>query len=160
MANENNGTIKTAKDIMTKEVYLIRLDTSVTEAAKIMDENGLDGLPIVDKDKVLLGIVTQYDLIKNAAHVHLPTLQIIFKNLYIKDSKEVEEEKKKITSLAVKDVMNPDPLILKPDVDIAEVISLFKDHHLVNPIPVIDESRRVIGIISRYDIIKLLHFNI
>ncbi len=61
-----------------------------------------------------------------------------------------------IMSLTVKDVMNGDPLTLPDDATYHEVVAAFRDHHRVNPIPAVNESRNVVGIVSRYDILNPL----
>ena len=77
MAPEPNSTKITAKDIMTKEVVSVPLETSLLDVAKILAERNFDGVPVVDKEDRLVGIVTEYDLINKTSAVHLPTLQIV-----------------------------------------------------------------------------------
>ena len=70
-----------AKDIMTREVVSVHPDTSLLDAAKLIAEYNFDGVPVVDNENRLVGIVTEYDLINKTSAVHLPTLQVILKNL-------------------------------------------------------------------------------
>ena len=143
------------KDIMTREVISVHADTSLLDAAKILAEHNFDGLPVVDNKNKLLGIVTEYDLINKTSAVHLPTLQIVLRNLpQFKEGDQFQEE---ILSLKVSDIMNKDPLTLSPNTTYDEIIKLFKDHHRVNPIPVIDENSIVIGVISRFDVLRPFH---
>lgn len=55
-----------------------------------------------------------------------------------------------------KDVMNKEPLTLQYSDTYETAMKLFSEHHRVNPVPVIDEENVVVGIISRYDMLKLL----
>ena len=143
------------KDIMTKEVISVHPDTSLLDAAKILAEHNFDGLPVVDDNNKLLGIVTEYDLINKTSAVHLPTLQIVLRNLpQFNEGDQFQEE---ILSLKVSDIMNKDPLTLSPEITYDEIIKLFKDHHRVNPIPVIDKDKKVIGVISRFDVLRPFH---
>ncbi|MDP3697656.1 MAG: CBS domain-containing protein [Candidatus Taylorbacteria bacterium] len=53
--------------------------------------------------------------------------------------------------------MNKEPLTLDPDIPYDDVIKLFREHHRVNPIPVIDKDRKVLGVISRFDVLRPFH---
>lgn len=146
----------TAKDIMTKEVISVLPDTSLLDVAKILAERNFDGVPVVAKDDKLVGIVTEYDLINKTSAVHLPTLQVVLKNLpqFKKEEAHFQEE---ILSLKVSDIMNKEPLTLTPDILYDDVIKLFREHHRVNPIPVIDKDNKVLGVISRFDVLRPFH---
>lgn len=145
-----------ARDIMTKEVVSVRPETPLLDVAKILAEHNFDGVPVVDNDNKLVGLVTEYDLINKTSAVHLPTLQVVLRNLpeFRKEEAHFQEE---ILNLKVSDIMNKEPLTLNPDVSYDDVIKLFKEHHRVNPIPVIDKDNKVIGVISRFDVLRPFH---
>ena len=145
-----------AKDIMTKEVISARPDTSILDVAKLLAEHNFDGVPVTDADNKLVGLVTEYDLINKTSAVHLPTLQVVLKNLpqFKKEEAHFQEE---ILSLKASDIMNKEPLTLTPDVSYEDIIKLFREHHRVNPIPVIDKDHKVIGVISRFDVLRPFH---
>lgn len=142
-------------DIMTKEVVSIAPDAQISDAAKLLAEHRFDGVPVVDTSDILVGILTEYDMVSSAA-IHLPTLQTVLQNLKVfqKDKSQFQKEVQEISSLKVEDVMNKDPLILAENATYEEAVRAFKDHHRVNPIPVINAERHVIGVVSRYDVLK------
>lgn len=148
----------TVRDIMNTNVISVHPETPLVEAAQILAEHSFDGVPVVDGGGTLVGIVTEYDLISKGSAIHLPTFQMILQNLPVfrKDRSQFEEEVKKVSSLLVKDVMNDDPLTLHHDATFEEAVMAFRDHHRVNPIPVIDKDRKVIGVVSRFDVLKPL----
>lgn len=150
-------SLSSISDVMTKEVVVVAPDMPLLDAAKILAEHHFDGVPVVDKQNVLVGILTEYDLVSKGSLIHLPTMQKILQNLSVmqEDRLRFRKESEAITSLTVGDVMNSDPMTLAPDASISEVIMLFSDHHRVNPVPVIDADRKVVGIVSRYDLIRL-----
>src|SRR3990167_6653064 len=132
-----------AKDIMTKEVVAVHPDTPLLEVAKVLAEHNFDGVPVVDNENHVVGIVTEYDLINKTSAVHLPTLQVVLRNLpQIK--KEEAHFQEEILELKVTDIMNKEPLTLTPDVPYDEVIKIFREHHRVNPIPVIDADKKIL----------------
>ena len=147
------------KDIMTREVISVRPDGSLQEAAEILAKHGFDGVPVVDEKNKLVGILTEYDLVSKGSATHLPTFQKIIQNLgvYSKDKFRFKKDFEDIASLKVKDMMNNDPLILQENATYEDAVTAFRDHHRVNPIPVVNNERKVIGVMSRYDILKPLH---
>lgn len=145
-----------AKDIMTKEVIVVHVDTPLLDVAKILAEHNFDGVPVTDKDNKLVGLVTEYDLINKTSAVHLPTLQVVLRNLP-QFKKEEQHFQQEILSLKVSDIMNKDPLTMPPDMPYDEVIKLFKEHHRVNPIPVVDKDGKIVGVISRFDVLRPFH---
>lgn len=145
-----------AKDIMTKEVISVSPDTSLLDVAKVIAEHNFDGVPVIDSNRKLLGIVTEYDLINKTSAVHLPTLQVILRNIpqFKQDQLQYQKE---ILDLKVKDIMNKAPLILSEDDTYEHVIDVFKEHHRVNPISVLNKDGQVVGIISRFDVLRPFH---
>lgn len=147
----------TIQDIMTKPAVCVHPDTSLLEASKLLYERGFSGVPVTDDVGKLVGILTEYDMIAHESVMHLPTLQKVMADLpvYSKDAAIFKENIKQLEAITVKDVMNTDPLVLVEDSSPQDVISLFRSHHKVNPVPVVNQARKVIGIVSRFDIIKL-----
>jgi len=153
---EKEATKVFAKDIMTRNVIAIRADSPLLDVAKTLAEHNFDGVPVVDDKNILVGLVTEYDLINKTSAVHLPTLQVVLRNLpqFKKEEAHFQEE---ILQLKVSDIMNKDPITLTPDASYDEVIKLFREHHRVNPIPVIDKDHKVVGVISRFDVLRPFH---
>lgn len=129
------------KDIMTTNVVSTRPEANLMDATRLMSEHNFDGLPVVDGSNKLVGLITEYDMLLKCASVNFP------------NPKDVQM----MSGLKVEDVMNKDPLTIKEDATYEEALKMFKDHHRVNPIPVVDENGRVTGVISRYDILKPLY---
>ena len=67
----------TAKEIMTTEVMTVSPDTSITEAAKLLLEKRINGLPVVDSQGQLMGIICQTDLITQQKQLSLPSFVTI-----------------------------------------------------------------------------------
>ena len=147
--------MKTAGELMTKRVIAVNPDMPLIEAVNILLKYGLNGLPVVVGD-LLVGIITEYDMIIKGSSVHLPTLIKLFNSIEQKDSYLIEGELKKILKAKVKDVMNQEPLTLNEADSIFKVVDTFGQHHKVNPVPILDKDKRLVGIISRSDILKFL----
>ncbi len=149
-------TIQSVKDMMTRDVITVLPNTPLSDVAQIIGEHKFDGVPVVDVDNKLLGVINEYELIKKGLAVHLPTMQTVLKNISMIDREHAKlgEEFKKTLNLTAEKIMNSEPLTLNQSAPIEEAVQLFIDHHRVNPIPVIDDENRVVGIVSRYDILK------
>ena len=145
------------RDIMTKKVISVSPETPIIDAAKIITEHNFVGLPVVDGENHLLGILTEYDLITKTSGLNVSFLQKIISDLYPKDKTPPSDGGKSITELTVKDVMNPEPLTLRESAAFDDIIETFKAHHRVNPIPIVNEENKVVGIISRFDILRPLN---
>ena len=142
---------------MEKNVVSVGPDTPLSEAASIIAKGAFDGVPVVDDGNTLVGILTEYDLISKSSAIHLPTFQKILEDLTVfsKDKKEFQSDVADIANMKVRDVMNDDPLTLHHDATYEEVVTAFRDHHRVNPIPVIDKDKKVLGVVSRFDVLKV-----
>ena len=148
----------TVKDIMTSDVVSVHPDASILEAHELIAQHNFDGLPVVDREHHLVGILTEYDLLVKGSSLHLPTFQKVLAELrvYRRDRSQLQAEIDELKRLTVRDVMNSEPLTLPDTATFEEVVQAFRDHHRVNPIPVVDRDRRVVGVVSRYDVLKPL----
>ncbi len=142
---------------MTKEVIAVSPDTPLVKAVDLLLEGDFSGLPVVNKANKLVGIITDYDLVLKGSTIHLPTFLKLLKEfqVYKKDQGQIKSDIKKILTMTVADVMNAEPLTLSVEASINEAIDAFTEHHRVNPIPIIDKNNRLVGVISRFDMLKL-----
>ncbi len=126
---------------MSKNVITTTPDVSMMKVARIMKDNNIRRLPVVDKDGVLVGIVTDRD-VKDASPSKATTL-------------EVHELYYLLSELKVKDIMtkNPKKAFYK---DSIESIALMMRKHSFGGVPIVDESNKVCGIITDTDIFGLL----
>ena len=147
------------KDIMSKDVMTASPEMSLLDVAKVIAEHGFNGLPVVDKEKHVLGIITEYDLIEKASQVTIGTLRKVLDDVYkSKDTNlRFKEKSDEIYPLRVADIMTKDPITISPDATFEEVVQLFRTNQKINPLPVIDKDRKLIGIVSRTDILKPLN---
>ena len=148
----------TVKQIMTPQPLTVRPEDTVVSAAKVLADHNFNGLPVIDDSGKLIGILTEYDLVSKGSDLHLPTLISLLGNvgIYKKDSGPIKADLKKLLALQVKDIMNTAPLTVNQTAPVQELADLFSHHHRVNPIPVVDESKQLVGIVSRFDLVKLL----
>lgn len=141
------------KDIMTKEVITVTKETTVMELAGIFAEKHISSLPVVDQEGVLIGIVTETDLVEQDKNLHIPTVISIFDwVIYLESDKKFEKELKKMTGRTVGDIYSADVVTVSPDSSIADVADLLSSKK-INALPVV-EGNKLAGIVSRIDLIR------
>lgn len=144
---------------MTREVLSVGPDDSLELVAQLFDKYDYDGIPVIGRDRKLLGIITAYDMIVQSSGMHLPTVLNIMDKIAVNkaDRKDLDEHFNKLKRITAKQIMNPKPLAIGPEINLNEAAQLFAEHHRVNPITVIDESGFLVGVLSRYDVIKFFN---
>ncbi len=145
----------TVKDIMTKEVISVSPDTEITRAAKILLEKRINGMPVVDDQNRLVGIICQSDLIAQQKRFPVPNL-FTFLDGYISltSIKHLEHEIQKFAAITVAQAMSPKPVTVHPDTTIEEVASLMVDKYY-HTLPVIEDGK-LVGIVGKEDILRTL----
>lgn len=120
------------KDVMTKDVICIKKDTPVVEALKLMVNNNVTGIPVVEEDRTLVGILSEQDVLR------------LFHTF--------NEEKDRTVS----EFMTQPAIHFGQDERLIDVCYCLRDNS-IRRVPVTSDGK-VVGVISRSDIIKcILH---
>ncbi len=144
-----------AKDIMTKEVTTISPDTEIVNAAKILLEKRVNGLPVIDAFGRLVGILCQSDLVVQQKSIPIPSVFTLLESFIpLTSMKRIDKEVEKIAALTVEQAMTPDPVTVGPDTEIEEVARLMVDKKY-HTLPVV-EGDKVVGIVGKEDVLKTL----
>jgi CBS domain-containing protein len=146
---------KCARDFMTPDPITVTKDVAVTQAARLMVDNKVGALPVVEDGK-LVGIVTEGDLIMQDVKLEFPTyLQLLDGMImYPPATARFENELKKAVAASVGDVMSKDPVTVQGDTSLEDVATLFIDRD-VSRIPVLDGDT-LVGIVSKSDVVRSL----
>lgn len=145
------------KEIMTRDVITVDEYMPVTEVAKIVSENKIHAVPVIDKDRHVLGIITETDFFTkdNASMVYMPSL-IDFVNSGKMEYKEEEnEEVSKVLNAKAKDIMSAKTENISEDMELEDFVKLIKEKSF-NSYCVVDENGVLVGIMTVADAIKLL----
>ena len=132
-----------AKDLMTYPVITVRPETPAKEAARLLASHGFTALPVVDVDDIVVGIVSEADLIRGRV---LPDPRSL-----IDDNPPTPPEPAAPT---VAGVMTADPVVVALTVDAVVLTKLMLDRHL-RTLPVVDEGR-LTGIVTRRDLLRTI----
>jgi len=144
-----------ARDIMTKEVLSVSPETLVSDLAKTLVGKKISGVPVVDADGRLVGIVTQSDLVERAQELELPpALNILDFHLYLEVPSHFFRKLEKMLGATVGDIMSPKPVTVSPDTPVPRLAALM-DRQKVHTLPVL-EGGKIVGIIGKIDLVRAL----
>ena len=148
-------SIITAINIMETDVIKVSPDTDIISAAQILLENHINGVPVVDVEGRIQGILCQSDLIFQQKKVSIPTVFSFLDGIIpLSSSKHLDKELEKIAAMNVGQAMVKNPVTAHPDMPISEIASLMVEKHF-HTIPVVEEGK-LVGIVGKEDVLKVL----
>ena len=143
----------TARDVMTREVFTIGPEASVEDLARLLEERRISGVPVLDARSVLVGVVTQSDLVQRSRDLDLPpALNILDLHLFLETPSHFQKRLEKLLGNKVKDVMTENPVTVAPDTPVNEIARLMSAKG-VHTLPVLD-SGKLVGIVGKLDLIR------
>ena len=144
-----------AKDIMTRDVVTVTPDTDILQAAKRLLENHFNGLPVVDDEGKLLGILCQDDLIVQQKQVPLPSVFTLLDGMIpLFSGKQMEKEVEKMVAMKVSQAMTPNPRTVDPETAIEDIATIMVRKN-IHTLPVLEEGK-LVGVIGKEDVLRTL----
>jgi CBS-domain-containing membrane protein len=138
---------------MTREVVTIGPEASVEDLAKLLESRRISGVPVLDARSVLVGVVTQSDLVQRSRDLDLPpALNILDLHLFLETPSHFQKRLEKLLGNKVKDVMTENPVTVAPDTPVNEIARLMSAKG-VHTLPVLD-SGKLVGIVGKLDLIR------
>jgi CBS domain-containing protein len=141
-----------ASDVMTRNVVSVRPDTSVAEAIRLMLDNRISGLPVIDAAGRLVGILTEGDLLRRGetgTERHRPRwLEILM------GPGRLASEYVRTHGRRVEEIMTRDLVSVTPQTPLDEVVGLMESRR-IRRVPVLDGDLPI-GIVSRADLLRAL----
>ena len=145
----------TAKDIMTTDIVTVSPETDVSQAARLLLEKHINGIPVVDSSGGIVGILCQSDLIAQQKKISLPSLFTLLDGfISFSSTKNLDMEFKKIAAIKVSEAMTADPITVSPDTVIEEIATLMVNRGF-HTVPVIQDGK-LVGIIGKEDVLKTI----
>jgi len=144
-----------AKDIMTREVITVKPNDRVDEVAQLLVENKISGIPVVDEENHVVGIITEKDLIVKASELRVPFYLTLFDSIiFLENPIRFNNDLKKYTAVNVKDAMTKQVVVVEEDTEISDVVKIMQNKR-INRVPVV-RNGKLVGIITRNDVLKSL----
>jgi len=144
-----------AKDIMTKDVFTVDIDSNVDEVAHLLINHKISGVPVVDKGK-LVGIISEGDLVFQQKELRAPAFITLFDGILQVGRQQFYDEIKKFSAYKVEDLMTKDVITVKAEAELNQIATIMINKN-INRLPVVDNDNKILGIISRHDIIKHMY---
>jgi CBS domain-containing membrane protein len=141
-------------NIMSHPVATVSEHASMAEAAHLIVTERISGLPVVDAEQRLVGIVTEADFLRGlGVPAHQPshnlwqTLETLFAHLG--HNGELESPNDPVSRHMARNVV-----CTTPQADLDQVLALMKQHH-IKRLPVCDDTRHVVGMVTRSDMVRI-----
>ncbi|QGT98740.1 hypothetical protein SYNTR_0147 [Candidatus Syntrophocurvum alkaliphilum] len=147
-----------AKDIMTTEVITVGPEEKIDTVAKLLIDNKISGIPVVDEQRKLLGIITENDLMVKASELKVPFYLTLFDSfIFLENPIRFNNSLKKYVASLVKDAMTKKVYAVEENKDVKEVVEIMQKRR-INRVPVVRDGE-LVGIVTRNDILKSLVSN-
>ena len=138
-----------AGDIMTKKVISIKKQTSAKEIAEIMARHGVSGIPVIDDDEQVVGIISENDFLSRMGKKEVKSfMNIIARCLENKGCLAVP-----IRNQNAEDIMTSPVITASEDTPVFDIVNLFAEKN-INRVPIISQEMKLIGIVSRADALQ------
>lgn len=141
---------------MQTEVVTVTPEATVRELADLMAEKKVSGVPVVDAERHVVGIVTEGDMILQDADLHFPHyIQFLDGVIYLESVRKFEERFRKAFGARVADIMSSEVITVGPEAGVREMATLMADHS-VNRLPVVGDDGVLLGIVTRGDVVRAI----
>ena len=157
----------TVASIMRKKVPVVAPDDTVGTVAGMIATNDVPGVLVVG-DGELLGIITESDIVTRQAIVDFPEtisflggyfragrLQLPWNRETRDDASDFDHEVRRVLATTARELMTSPVINVDADATVRDLATIMIDHN-VNPVPVVTDDNRIVGIVSRKDLVRLI----
>ncbi len=147
-SRERHSTMVMVQNVMTEKVLSVTPDMSIHEAARLLSANKITGLPVVDEKNRVIGVISSADIyVPEGTKKDNPFRKLLLR-FRVKQGAVKGEER-------IGAAMSAPAITTEPDADVKEVAAVL-DLHRIKRLPVVDLEGKLIGIISRGDIVRAM----
>lgn len=141
----------TAANIMIKPVFSIWEDSSVGDCIGILAERKISGAPVVDDSGILVGVISEKDILRllgKGPETHL--MQLIYDSI-----RQPLHPSSSVLLARVGEIMSAPAVTALPETNLAYLAHIFGEH-AINRLPIADKTGKVLGIITRSNMIRAI----
>ena len=144
-------------EIMTKDVISVKRNMSVNEVAKVMGARDISGVPVVDDENRVVGIITELDLIVRNTRLEMPRfIEVLdWGRIPLERPGHAKERLQHMLGTQAADIMTEKVETISPDAPVEDVAELMVKRRF-NPVPVVDADGKLVGIVSRADLVDMM----
>ncbi|MGW2618985.1 CBS domain-containing protein [Streptomyces sp. NPDC001500] len=138
-------------EVMTREVVEARQETSFKDVVRLLDRHRISGLPVVDDDDKVVGVISQTDLIRHQA-ARPPRAR--GRRLRLPPGPAARRAGAATGVVTARELMSTPAVTVHPEQRVADAARVM-ERHGVERLPVVDEEDRLIGIATRRDLLRV-----
>lgn len=147
---------KPVDQCMSQPVFCVKRGETLKKVFEIMDKHGILGLPVVDEEEKVVGIVTESDLIAHVTTLETPSaLPLLGSLIYLQSPERFNESLKKHCAQTVEEMMVTPVVSVEEGTSLKEAIDKMAEHK-INRLPVVDKTGKLLGILTRSDVVHQL----
>lgn len=146
----------TVADVMSRDPIVVQPETPLNQAIKILAERRISGLPVVNQNGELVGVLSESDLMWQESGVTPPAyIMILDSVIYLENPAKYERELHKALGQTVGEVMAKDLVTIAPEVAIRKAAHLMHERE-VQRLLVVDSTKKLVGVLTRGDIVRFM----
>lgn len=146
-------------EVMKSNVVTVKPEESIETVARRLLEHKISGLPVVDTENKVVGILSEGDLIRQAKKIKVPLVtEILGGIVFLENPERFYEELRRMTAVYVKDLMTKKVISTTSDSTVEEVATLMVEHN-INRLPVLNNGGKLVGIVTRQDLVRVIYKN-
>lgn len=143
------------RDLMTRDVLTVSPDTPIQQIISVLAGQAISGLPVVDAEGRVVGLVSEGDLVMREKPVKMPAaIAFLGALLFVEDFQKTYEDLRRHVGATAGDVMTREVITIGPDATVEEAARVLIERD-VKRLPVV-EGDRLVGILTRKDLVRAL----
>ena len=144
------------RNVMVADPITVQPSDSVETVLQLLEEKHISGLPVVDNAGKVVGVVSEADLLFKEKPIRMPLyLTFLDSIIYLEPLDKFKHQLKKSLGVLVEDVMTSKPITITLDASVSQAAELILNQR-INRLPVIDDVGKLVGIVTRNDLLKAL----
>ena len=146
-----------ARELMSSPAITVGPETKIQDVARTMRDAHISGVPVINDDGVLLGVITELHLIERSAPVKQPRYLAVLSGMIpvsLDEYREYREQVKLVLATNAEELMDDDPAAIGPETELDAILAIMSEPE-VTMLPVI-EHEKVIGVVTRTDLVRVL----
>jgi len=141
-----------ARELMRRDLTSVEPDTPVSEVIYLMEQAGLSSIPVLDDEGVLVGVISERDIIRAALPGYL---EMLHSASFLPNLNQLSKRLKEMAPEPVSKYMNPDVIFVHPDDEDLQIADTLIRNEL-KQLPVVDDQGHLVGVIRRIDLLYRL----
>ncbi len=147
IARKRTNASSSVADLMTKDVVTVKKGTSLDEAARRLTGLRISGMPVVDDEDRVIGVIGELDIIIAKQGKKGPGVRDLLRRM------TGEPVPKRKTGSTAGEIMSAPPVTIRQQADVLEAARILEAKR-IKRLPVVDDNGRLIGVISRADVVR------